>query len=658
MAPSQIPSQRVVRDLLQTLRVGTTGSAVSQIHACLLHLRYSQSQQPDANSELLPAEELANSVFGTQTRQVLIKIQTKLQQDLPSGPTGIWDRETAAAVFNQLAKMGISLDCPPFFFVAGRIAFLGGSPASKNRVLVFDRDLGSDVQVAATTTDPDGYFFASFARPAISRPNERPPSLAIRVMDTRGKTNLFDTPLENLAFNATSLTIFHTNLSQRALDAPGGDEFSQIVSAMDDVLPPLKQEPSNPGPKLEILAVKRDLGKRIAKLRDDNKTSDLQYLKFLPSFTVDPGAVSKLVLSYRLADLALSELKIAAPAELFYALLATDAHQSFAAHSDANIGLADLDLATPIKPLLFQLALQSDSALQAKLDQAIVKGIVSQAAMDRINPGKIFETIRIPARDWLIREPTLEDSTWTRIWEFLTSGNATAFVDLLRVDDVHGDLLGFVLRLAAALQPNGPQGPQSSAVETAASGKGRAGPADEGTAEEPRTNLVHTITSKHFTSRRAVAATTQLALRKHIAAELGKEIGDEEVSLSADLVAKNLEKQFPTSAFTSRLREFVNTSTAGFRAKSLTPERQTPAPEAPAPTVLGRGKATLDASALLAFTDKHPDFDLAKDSLHLVNKDDLDETLFSDLRIAQRVFRLAPTFSQCKSLLDMEVQSA
>ncbi|ORX93282.1 hypothetical protein BCR34DRAFT_646872 [Clohesyomyces aquaticus] len=636
---------KIKKTWLRTLRVGSSGPAVSVVHTCLLYLRDDES---DPSS--IPLEEVANAVFGIRTREALIIAQTKLAKNLPSGPTGVWDRETAAVLYTHLLKIGVSLPRPPSYFAAGKVKFRDGSPALKQRVEILDRDFGPEIGLATTTTDRNGYFFAHFPRTAVSRSTEREPTLAVLVFEPRGKIAVFNTPLEDLVFNASALTIFDINLEQRASSAPGADEFSQIASSLDVVLPPLQgKKPyhsSQSSQSVERSGATHDLAKRITRLRDDEKANDLKYLQLLPSFPGDATKVSKMVLSYRLSEVARSELQIEAPPEVFYGLLATDAQRTFAAYDEANIGVGNPDLTTSIKPLLFQLALQDASHIKASLLEAERKALVPDRTFERYDVSKVFERLRRPAKDWIIRQPSVEDRLWALIWNFLRSGNAKALLDVMALDDVHGDIVGFILKVVEALRPTNAT-PQQASLIAAEPPQGNTVPQEP----QPRrrsSDVLRSVMSKHLRSTQDVAFVDKETLSKHVRRELGKDATDEDVKASTIALSNHLEKQFPTSSFAAGLRAHLRqpSSSTDLALESLRRKSQGEG------KLIGKGKAAVDGARLLKFMDENPDFDLA-------GRDPVESgPVPRDLRVVQRVFKLAPAFDKTQALLEMEIDSA
>ncbi|KAF1955546.1 hypothetical protein CC80DRAFT_549225 [Byssothecium circinans] len=344
-----VPRDQPPIALLQPLRVGSTGPAVTLMHAALLNLSNQSRDDPRlaAFAASSPVDEVASAVFGPTTRQAVLAVQAQYQKLLHAEPNGVWDRDLAAIVYTELLNAGISLGKPPQFFVAGRALFANNVPAIKVQVDVLDRDLSSSTVLGSASTDGQGLFFLHLPRSKVPRGSEREPALAIRI--NGAKDPIYETPLDQVVFNATSLTLFNVNLSQNSPDAPGSDEFSQAIASLDTILPPLQTGSGAAAagtPSAPAIPFQKNIAQRIANLRDDPKVSNLRYLDLLGSLKVPTAALTKLVLSFRLSLLSSSNLKIDAPSELFYAILAADSQQSLAPNDPANIGLADLSLQT------------------------------------------------------------------------------------------------------------------------------------------------------------------------------------------------------------------------------------------------------------------------------------------------------------------------
>ena len=171
--------------IIATIKTGDTGSAVTNLQQTLLALLDKQVIQDNPNRPTLEElkeltkqlkKEREESRFDEATRQLIFYFQ--LQQDLGDNFQGIVEEKTAEKLNGFLKEFGLLAQ----FTAVGKVfsrtrAGVGGLP-----VLIVDKNIGGDVQVAETVTDDQGHFQVKFEVPNLQRRCKKSPDLQARIV--------------------------------------------------------------------------------------------------------------------------------------------------------------------------------------------------------------------------------------------------------------------------------------------------------------------------------------------------------------------------------------------------------------------------------------------------------------------------------------------
>jgi hypothetical protein len=527
-------------------------------------------------------------------------------------------------------------------------------------VSVYDKDLREQKLLFDTSPDTQGFFAASCGRKELIRGDTARLPALLTTVSTRKKDILYASGLDDIIYEATSLSIIDIQLTQRPPSAPTADDFTQMVTTLDSVLPPVKKSRPHSQDASQVSSGESgtsqapqavpspQLGERIRLLREDDEARDLSYLTRLKTVSFSKPNLTNVVLAHRLAESAQSEDKIPLPPELFYAILATDTFKDISAPSAENLGQADLDLATPIKPLLYQLALLDDSVITS----AVGKAVASSLAPPTLIGGdyiRDWHRIRDAARDWLIVQPTLEDQIWDLIQDFLESGKEAAVRGVLAEENIQGDLFGFIERLIQAF----------SKTRDTVSSQPLAGSPQSQPSRPPMDAqaAMKKLRGSPVESLKQLAEADTSALAIHIAKEVpDANITHEHptVTAAASQLEKHLAKDFPTLAFRAKLRRQVNPG-PHVRLSEIT----SPKDREGTSSSFGAPELGIDARAVSGFLDAHEGFDLQRSKLEsFLSNSTIDTKTFASLAKVQRIFKVAPTFETTQALLDEGLHSA
>lgn len=616
------------------LAVGATGTAVTLLQSQLLQL-YSAKKPKDPFHMYIAPSELATATFGPYTRVAVLTFQKENQSLFASAPTGNVDRETAAVLSTCLSQAGIDLASPPRFFIVGDVRYTDGSTSQELSVSVYDKDLRDEKLLFTVAPVQERFFSGSCIRKQLIRNDAgRQPTLSTRVV--LNKRVIYETSVDEALYEAPALSSIRIQLQQRPPSASSSDSFTSLINALDKTLPPVESKEQS---YFSAAAPDAQLRERISRIREDSKSKDLSYLVRLKSTsTFSKAALTNVVLAHRLTATAQAEAKISLPPELFYALLATDTYRNITAQSSENLGQADLDLNTPMTPLMYRLALLDETVVKSALEKAVMRNLAPPSVISG-EFSRALADLRRKARDWIIRQPTVEDQVWTMIQEFLDSGKQKAVKDVLNGENIEGDIFDFLERLVGAFSKK-----TTTSGAQAASGLSR--PPDL-RAAAARLRASSTVADLQKLAEADNSTLSHLIVNNTTDGNVSHD--DAAVKEVASQLAGELAKEFPTRTFRAKMRRHVS------RAKELDK------PQAAIKKAASFGSLALsvDANAIVQFLDAHDDFDLRHSKINVFHaKTKLDEQTKLGVAKVQRVFKLAPTFEKTRALMDEGVHSA
>ncbi|KAH7109096.1 hypothetical protein B0J11DRAFT_601954 [Dendryphion nanum] len=632
------------------VRFGASGPAVTVLHACLLSLGFGPNS----------AREVGSATFGTWTRDAVIEFQTKTYGS-GSKVTALVDEDTAAKLADQLRKVEPNPSTPSSYFIAGQVLFDAGVPGAKLTIRIFDRNLRTERELVKGETDSTGSFLLKANRKLLEKPSNVAASLFVRVY--HGEKLLHDPAIGETAFNTSILTLFPIQIDLEAPLAPSPDQFTTIARHMEPFLP---IQPAG-----AVATALDSVHTRIASLVENVKFKDVTTITEFVGRSKSAGSVVNVVMACRLAEAAQKLHKLTIPPDFFHALLSSSASESFSPRVPSNMGLVDVDVSTPVEPLLYELALLENSRIESSIISAVDRGLASKATAKDLKSTMLqVGKLKIVARPIVARQPTIEDECWKLIGEFLKNGGANSLKKVLEDGDYNsGDLMSIILDFANAMIPSNPTADNAGArssdgVDTAlASATAKVELTEEG---------IHTASADNLA---AVSSKTVEELARMTVGELDQLLSSQgtqtaKFSRAEQLrtICKELETCHPSAAFAANLRSNVKKGTDLISVKSTTRVNKTP--------------CLVDFNKVSSFLEKNPSFDLAKDSVYEfqrasessdhefrssaknsipVAEDFVQPGLLSQIesvKATQRVFKLVSPFRKVKKLLDIGIHSA
>ena len=215
--------------LPKILRLGATGPAVTLLHSGLLRLHLGQ----------INSAEVALATFGTDTKRTVEDFQRKISGDNAAKATGLVDPDTASLLLELLRHEEPNPDYPSIYFLAGRVVYKDGSPASGLSVEVYDRGLRPETELkvnqTAITTDKSGAFLFEVARKDLQRAEGTSPSFALRVL--KEKDILYKATIDQVIYNAPLLALTTVELAITSPNVSPLDQFTRSFNAIKPYLP-------------------------------------------------------------------------------------------------------------------------------------------------------------------------------------------------------------------------------------------------------------------------------------------------------------------------------------------------------------------------------------------------------------------------------------
>ena len=577
----------------RSLTAGASGAAVHALHARLL----------GTGAKIAP-EELAEGLFGADTRNALMAVQKRHNQLLVHGVLDAATRQSLAAEPDRGRR-----------YVTGRVLDADGRPVAAVTVRAYDRDLRGEQQLGSAETDADGYYLIEYPDEASAKAELETADVFVRVFD--GRRRLTDPPMNQTVFNAPRLVPIVVRLP-----APRAPRQTQLEHVLATV-----------GPLLGEVAW--------TDLREDAEHADLTFLvgeTRLPAEQIEHAAVShRLAAAYE------------APVGFYYALLATDALLSARTWSTFTPRFR-VGLDTPLRELFFDIVLLPPDVVRSSVEHAVRRYLVPSDVGDQLpQTQEMLARHRGEAQEYLVK--ARQQAVVGRLQGAFTSPAREEVLALLAQDPL-GDFAGILerLRRAGALaggpadRPaggpadghlDGPaggnvDGPADDQVDAMVAGLVMADAVGDDPAVLEHLRETHGITRPDQQHRLATLDEEQWEAAIRARPVTGRRPSKATVRRQAQAMARGMARRYPTTAFAARLA-------------------RDPAPPVP--------HAETVAEVLTA----HPEFDLANGNVtHLLASTATTVTPQAQaaLRSTQRVFKVAPQYEQTTALMARGITSA
>ena len=150
--------------------------AIANLHAALLFLiERGHFQLSDEMQNKLRVDR-DHTVYGDGTMQTIIAFR----QQFGLGPGEIVDEPTAGALNRALEELG-AFEQSDQLLVEGKVASRISASVGDLRVVIVDKAVGGDVQLAEIRTDNGGAYRATFSDSAVRQRGKTQPDLQARV---------------------------------------------------------------------------------------------------------------------------------------------------------------------------------------------------------------------------------------------------------------------------------------------------------------------------------------------------------------------------------------------------------------------------------------------------------------------------------------------
>jgi hypothetical protein len=486
---------------------------------------------------------------------------------------------------------------PKRYRVLGMIRHPNGQPASGLTVRAFDRDLRREQPLGEARTDDNGHYQITYMGEQFARAEKGTADLLVRVF--REKKTLYDPPLDAVIFNAPQTVVVNIDLTLG--DTYTESEYECILRTVTPLLD----------------------GVALDAFQEDEKTRDITFL-----------AGETGIAYYKLGHFAVarklgSQYKIAP--EFFYALLAENTLIKVGLSGAIGVRL-DINPGTELQPLFYDIVLLPAQTITAAVRRAVKDQFVPEDLLKQLDGilKKLAEYLDEAQRFQNEQGPKL---LFRQVERFIAAGKHEQVLGILGQDTL-GDLPGLFRRLQDAAVFSGAEN-ASAAATTAALG--------DVLGYDDR--IIEHISVLQGIKRpedirqlaRLNSADWKKVLRK---AAASVNVGDhpmrkELIDMHASALVRKMEKRFPTTAFAAQLKR----DTTAFQEHR---------------------------NELLGIFEDHPDFDLATGNIEMLFKKKGEAASAAagtsaakeSLKAVQRVFKIAPMYSQTKALLDNGVHSA
>jgi len=487
---------------------------------------------------------------------------------------------------------------PDVYTVRGTVVNPNGRPFAGGLVRAFDRDLRSEQLLGEGRTDGNGRYLIQYKSESFQQAESGGPDLAVKVFDAAGQA-LYEPRMDELVFNAPPDAVVDITLQKG--DTQVESEFERLLR----VLSPLLQ------------------GVPIADLQEDQQRQDIT---FLSRETGIPAATLELfVVAHRMGAIGKID-----PA-FFYALLRQNTlfKVNLATALQARFTIT---LATDPKPLFYEAVLTPPAVLTRDVKAAIAANIVPASLAERLK--RILEQLaRFHDEAEAYQKNQQPRQVLNLVQANLAAGKQEEVIQILS-QDAGGDFAGLLQKLSQVSLFTTP--------DAAANAQTDLGLAELfGFDQEVIASVKEIKGIQKPGDVRKLAQLNKAGWRRLLTTSAerisigGAPMDPKLADLHASAMVRRMEARYPTAAFGAQL---------GRDKKNAHPQRQ----------------------ALAAFIDRNPEFDLAatpveryfKEKPALLAKQPDPQAFKEHVKAVQRVFKLAPKYSQAQSLLDDGIRSA
>jgi hypothetical protein len=484
--------------------------------------------------------------------------------------------------------------------ILGRVADTFNRPLANLVVQAFDRDLRTEEILGESITDNQGKYTIIWSHDQLSGRGKKTADIVIKVLTEQKRTLLFSTAIESVRYNASTrekidVTIPFPAIPQEEI------EFDRLVK------------------DVKFLAKKIE----IADLQENDQHHDVTFIA--KELNVAEGKIEHLIIAHRVQ--ATSKIDAA----FFYALLRknTFLNEDFSNGFRARL-IIDID--TEILPLIYDAALTEATVIERDVQSASKEMIVAPSIEQEIKKNlQLLAKYRQKAE------------------EYYSSDHPRKIVDTL-TNIVNNDKIGEIKTLFSDFK-NDPKGflnaitsesfltPIDDPKHTNGNTSTTSSIADLLGFEEDIIDFVKKSQNiKHSKDEKKLAALNKSGWKELLTKSYGKitkggrTLDKKQIDLQASSLARKLEKEFPSIAFTAQL---------------------------------GREKKSLykNQDAIHKFLSDQEEFDLQHSNIDLFLKSKKLNTekntgMREELKAVQRIFKLIPHYSKTNSLLQQNIHSA
>jgi hypothetical protein len=484
------------------------------------------------------------------------------------------------------------------YLVHGTVLNPNGRPFAGGIVRAFDRDLRSEQLLGESRTDAQGYYEIRYSAEKFAQAEAGSADLAVKVFSARGQV-LYEPTAADIVYNAPVDAVVDITLTT-------GDTRvdSEIERMVRDVTPLLQDV-------------------RLENLQEDKEHQDITFLNKETGWPAE--ALEMVVMAFRVGSLAKVD-----PA-FFYALLRRQSLFKINLASAVQAHFA-ITLASDPRGILYEAVLMDPEVIRREVKAAIAAALVPAALADQLDQIlKQLAAFQQEAQDYQRKQ--VPGQVLNLVQANLAAGKEQEVIQILQ-QDAGGDFAGLIQKLSQVSLFTSPDAANQAGTKLQL--------ADLLGFDNRVIDSVRQIQGlqKPEDLRKLAAlnkADWQNLLTKsaqQITAG-GKPLDPSLAGLHASALVRKMEARYPTAAFAAQL---------GRDEKNPLPQRV----------------------AVASFLDANPNFNLAATPVERYLKAAAPgslpqadtQALKDNLKTVQRVFKLAPVYSQTQALLNDGIQSA